>query len=455
MSTPRGISPHADAFLVASCYAHPENDEPTNTQTLPAGVYQFNWAIPSADPQVPKPSYFYDPWKQVLHANADELQDLPTESLLLFVHGFNNAPINAFARGEGFVRSSGLATAIGRESDRVTPSRAAQTAQGLKDQLSDHPEPGFKHLIAYTWPTAHSVWPGYILDKVQVTRFAAYALANLIVDLRIADPGRPLLLIAHSMGCFLTLKALNTLAVQRADEELPATLVNQMIFYAPDVNADALQVENTTARQGYGSRALDRVGRLTVYTSRHDNALIWSPFANVVNEESGGVGGGVRLGFCGLYNRELTHKNVTALDCSSIIYDHSDYFVQPCVVRDTAERLSEKGPFEPYAATQDIFPQGATECSQPERKYKRKIDIFTPGIVLLEKWEEQFLCPTTHRRRSLAYLLLLPLYLMVLFPMVTALVFRLFGDLGKEGVPTQSVEPPRPTSPEAIAPATR
>ena len=138
-----------------------------------------------------------------------------------------------------------------------------------------------------------------------------------------------------------------------------------MVFYAPDLNSDALEsallpgasasappdqslIDRKT--NGYGFQALDRVGRLTIYYSFHDNVLIWSPFGNLVTEESGGWAGRARLGWCGPYSLKATHENVVAVDCSACVYDHAAYFTRHEVLEHTARTLAEPLPTLPLPA---------------------------------------------------------------------------------------------------------
>ncbi|HEY7355911.1 MAG TPA: alpha/beta hydrolase, partial [Ktedonobacterales bacterium] len=289
----------------------------------------------------------------------------------------------------------------------------------------------YQHLIAFTWPGANSVFPGYLLDKEEVARFAAFSLANLLADLRASQPERRVLLVAHSMGCYLALKALNMLSTLRsaqAEKGVLPVIVDQMAFYAADVNADAIQSgplstqgagaratnrsENAAAqprqapaaagesddlnatmlarrRNGYGFQALDRVGRLTIYHSFHDNALIWSPLANFFTEESGGLGARARLGWCGPYNLDATHKNIVSVDCSACIYDHAAYFIRHEVLKHTAQVLAEPLvalPQRPYRAA-----PLQTKRDGAQQKAKRLWTWYTPAEMAREQWEKFFL----------------------------------------------------------------
>lgn len=147
--------------------------------------------------------------------------ELPSGDLVLVVHGFNCTAFGGIQTAY-YIRDSVAAWGL--------PLTAPDATQ----------RPGELRVVGFTWPCEHTLVPGYMDDKAAVARFAAFSLANLILDLRRAEPDRQIHIVAHSMGCFLTLKALNMVAVlHQRSIDLPA--VNQVVWLAPDINADALE----------------------------------------------------------------------------------------------------------------------------------------------------------------------------------------------------------------------
>ncbi|HEU5370265.1 MAG TPA: hypothetical protein VFU69_17465, partial [Ktedonobacterales bacterium] len=142
-------------------------------------------------------------------------------------------------------------------------------------------------------------------------------------------------------------------------------------------------------RNGYGFQALDRVGRLTIYYSFHDNALIWSPLANFFTEESSGLGGRARLGWCGPYNLDATHKNIVTIDCSACIYDHAAYFIRHEVLNHTAQTLAELPLMLPQLPYRARPLQTKADGAQPPAR--RLWTWYTPAEIAREQWEQFFL----------------------------------------------------------------
>jgi hypothetical protein len=449
------------ALFVATCRARPWIDDPKESLPLDGGDYQVAWAYPNRPDDPISTSFSYpDGWTVISHRSAasDAARALPPGDVLIVVHGFHDSAPQGVGAGEQVgsgldaqvsgVEATLQAAAALADQKRIggiskalsggkpaTQSDGVRLAQTLQSQL---PRPGtlYQHLIPFTWPAAHNVFPGYLLAKEEVARYAAFSLANLLADLRSTQPDRRILLVAHSMGCFLTIKALNMLALLRAAQPKPGDspiIVDQMVFYAPDLNADALESarlpgasmtglpgDSLIARRanGYGYQALDRVGRLTIYYSFHDNVLIWSPFGNLVTEESGGWAGRARLGWCGPYTLAATHDNVVAVDCSRCIYDHAAYFTRHEVLEHTARTLAEPLPTLPQPACPgerlSTTPKGAQEAA------RRLWTWYTPAEIAREAWERFFLYkPRWARWCAVALSLLLPI------AMIAGVVFGL------------------------------
>jgi esterase/lipase superfamily enzyme len=427
-------------LLAVTCRADPESSDPDNNLALPAGDYQLAWAYPvQTAPNAPL-SFTYDPWHYASRRKPlDDIADiLPGGDALIFVHGFLDSQPQGVSTGlqveQGLQRTAGPTAVFGMPP--MTQPGALRLAKTLDNRLPamrprDDPsaaaQPLYRHLIAFTWPTTHRT-TGYLMDKAEIARACAFSLANLISDLRAADPAggaaggnrvsalsaspraalpaRRVLVIGHSMGCFLVLKALAQLEALR-DEQPPEgeskLLIDQLIFYGADVNCDALQSDPQMSkalasspgsasishrRNGYGYQALNRVGRLTNYASFHDTALIWSPFANVFTEESDGAGGRARVGWCGPFTISTTHTNVVAVDCSACIYDHAAYFVRHEILEHTARTLAEPAPVVKEPATQP--PPLQTTAKGAQGPAHRLWTWYTPVEIIREAWERFF-----------------------------------------------------------------
>ena len=405
-------------LLAVTCRADPESANPDNDLALPAGDYQLAWAYPvQTAPDAPL-SFTYDPWHFASRRKPlDDIADiLPGGDVLIFVHGFLDSQPEGVSTGlqigQSLQRTAGPAAVSGMPP--MTQPGALRLAKALDNRLPamlprDDPsgpaQPLYRHLIAFTWPTTHRI-SGYLVDKEEIARACAFSLANLISDLRSIDPGRRILMIGHSMGCFLILKALTPLEALRSaqpPEGESGLLIDQLIFYAADVNCDALQADPQMSRalaaspgsasishrrNGEGYQALNRVGRLTNYASFHDNQLIWSPLVNAFTEESDGAGGRARLGWCGPFTLSTTHANVVAVDCSACIYDHAAYFVRHEVLEHTARVLAEPAPVIKEPATQAAPLQTTAKGAQGPAH--RLWTWYTPIEIIREAWERFF-----------------------------------------------------------------
>ena len=230
-----------NTLFVATCRARPWIDDPKESLPLDGGDYQVAWAYPD-NPDNPLTTTFSyrGGWTTISHRNAtnDAASALPTGDVLIVVHGFHDSAPEGVGAGEQVgtgldtqlagvgagpqeaaalanqKRTGGISKALSGGKP-ATQSDGVRLAQTLQNRL---PRPGtlYQHLIPFTWPCTHSVFPGYLLAKEEVARYAAFSLANLLADLRSAQPDRRILLVGHSMGCFLAIKALNILSVLRS-----------------------------------------------------------------------------------------------------------------------------------------------------------------------------------------------------------------------------------------------
>lgn len=235
--------PAHEMLLIATCRTGPESRLDV---ALEAGTYKLWLVDPDSDPDPSSgslPDAGGDSWRE--RRKPSRVKELPAGDVVVVIHGFNATA------------STGIETAAN--------VRDALVAWGLPVTDPEQPdlqEPGAVHVIGFTWPCEHTYFPGYMHDKATVARYAEFSLANLLLDLRAADrvsdppageqagPSRRrrIHVVAHSMGCFLLIKALNMLAVlHHMPVELP--VVDQVIFFAADLNADALEESTITVAQ--------------------------------------------------------------------------------------------------------------------------------------------------------------------------------------------------------------
>lgn len=150
----------------------------------------------------------------------------------IFIHGFN-------------------------ETFEKTALRTAQLAHDL----------GFKGApLFYSWPSQGDIG-GYLADGEQIDK-AAENLSILIARIVEDTKCRKLHLIAHSMGSRALSTALKIL--QKDDKyETIKKIVNQVIFTAADVDAEIFE-------QDIAPKILGSSGRITLYVSKKDKALVTS-----------------------------------------------------------------------------------------------------------------------------------------------------------------------------------
>ncbi len=376
----RSFEAWRDVLTLATCRADPNSTAPHAHVPLPAGHYHV-----ARVERVPARGKQTCGCRTCVDGGAFESRGhapLPEGPVAIVVHGFNCS------------EQSGIETAL--------HIRNALAAWGVpvaspEDEVSA--PPAELRVIGFTWPCEHSLTTGYAADKEAVARFAAFSLANLITDLRRAEPERSVAVVAHSMGCFLTLKALNMLAVLHAGDmtDQRAPLVDAVMWLAPDINADAPERSTPAATRarlryrlrerlplgrvgggwrrpvplapseaaplkpasdeahpldGYGYDAVGAVRHVAIYCSLRDEALWISPFANRITEEAGAAAGNIRLGWCGPLHPGLVvapdrddrveHRAVTLVDCTPIVSEHGDYFFHPVAQRDIAARLTSE-----------------------------------------------------------------------------------------------------------------
>jgi len=92
-------------------------------------------------------------------------------------------------------------------------------------------------IILYSWPSRASRW-SYLAD-LSNAEWTTPHLTRFLDALGAQTGGVPIHVLAHSMGSRAMLSALHALAVERSDR--PAPRFKQIIFAAPDVDADVFR----------------------------------------------------------------------------------------------------------------------------------------------------------------------------------------------------------------------
>ncbi|WP_439272032.1 alpha/beta hydrolase [Pseudochrobactrum sp. HB0163] len=147
------------------------------------------------------------------------------QELLIFVHGYNNNFADSTFRAAQFTHDYGL--------NSVT--------------------------VHYAWPSAASVGL-YVYDR-DSANFARDGLAELL-KLAAKTKARRILLVGHSMGSFVTMEALRTLALN--EEATTLKRINNVLLAAPDIDLDVFEKQ---------IRDIVPMPPMAVMVSRNDSAL--------------------------------------------------------------------------------------------------------------------------------------------------------------------------------------
>lgn len=197
------------------------------------------------------------------------------QEILIFVHGYNNNFADSTFRAAQFVYDYKLKS--------VT--------------------------VHYAWPSAASLGL-YVYDR-DSANFARDGLAELL-KLIAKTKAKRILLVGHSMGSFVTMEALRSLAL---NEEIQALKrLNSVMLAAPDIDLDVFekQLKDITPLPAMG-----------VLVSRNDSAL------NISGRITGGhsrVGDGTSI-------QTLQEYGITVIDASSVDGgDHSVFASSPTLM---------------------------------------------------------------------------------------------------------------------------
>ncbi len=188
-------------------------------------------------------------------------------------------------------------------------------------------------VVAFDWPS-QGIVSAYDPDLAAAKAAAPFLVPDGLMPLIGRMGGQPLHMICHSMGCYLTLRALRGVGEQVAE---PSVQLEQVIFAAADVEAEQL-------RKGAGGALVmaHRCKRLTNYYSVADKVL---SLAGVVN------GGRQRAGHIGLpdlkeanavdlYTTAQFRKHVPVADQDDTIISHNWYYGDDGFFRDAALTLA-------------------------------------------------------------------------------------------------------------------
>lgn len=161
-----------------------------------------------------------------------EFEENSERDLFVFVHGYNT----------GFVKAA---------------TRTAQMAHDMGNSVVP---------VLFSWPSRDST-VGYIADAA-VVRLSGRRLAVFLEDLAQRSGARTIHLVGHSMGNRALTDALEILALRRNAQPGDEPVFGQVMFAAPDVDAQLF------AKMAQVFRPLAK--RLTLYASSSDWALVSS-----------------------------------------------------------------------------------------------------------------------------------------------------------------------------------
>lgn len=193
----------------------------------------------------------------------DEFAEDDQTDLLLFIHGYNTSFEYA----------------------------AQRTAQMVHD-MGNGTVP-----VMFSWPSRDTTI-GYNADAA-VVRLSGRRLSRFLEDLVLRSGARSINVVAHSMGNRALTDALEIMALKRDARPGDQPILNQVMFAAPDVDADLFgEMANTFS-------PLAR--RMTLYASSTDWALVSSRKLHGSSPRAG-LGGDILL----------THPAIDSIDMSSL-----------------------------------------------------------------------------------------------------------------------------------------
>ena len=220
---------------------------------------------------------------------AERVASSPSKEAVVYIHGFNNSFENA----------------------------ARQTAQIALDARFDGAP------ILYSWPSKNRML-SYTEDE-ETIMWTTFHLRDFLQELAERSRATKIHLIAHSMGNRALVPALQMIASR--DSQRPSPF-DQIVLAAPDIGADVLSE--------YTPEISRSMGRLTLYASSNDDALLLSRFIHGATRA--GQGGG-KDGYL------LLAPGIDTIDASAMRTDfigHA-YFAQSGSIIDDIRRIFASG----------------------------------------------------------------------------------------------------------------
>ena len=204
-------------------------------------------------------------------------------------------------------------------------------------------------VVAFDWPS-QGIVTAYDPDLAMAKAVAPFlpAMLQLLVG-RLGS--QPLHLLCHSMGCYLTLRALRGVGEHAT---LPSVRLDQVIFAAGDMDAEQL-------RRGAGAALVmaHRCTRLTNYHSTADRVLSLSGIINGGRQRVGHIGMPdlIEDNAVDLYTTAQFRKYVPTADQSDYMISHNWYYSDDGFFRDAALTLA-----------------GTPEAAMPTRRATNTVD---------------------------------------------------------------------------------
>ncbi|OYR20165.1 PGAP1-like family protein [Brucella thiophenivorans] len=219
-------------------------------------------------------------------------QSLPkSRRVMVFVHGFNNTFEDSVYRFAQIVHDSGA---------EVAP-------------------------VIFTWPSRGSVFD-YNYDK-ESTNYSRDALETVLRKLADDPRVKDVIIMAHSMGSWLTVEALRQMAIRdkRVDPK-----ITDVILASPDLDVDVFNKQFRAMGKDHP--------RFTLFTSRDDRALRASRFISGNVDRLGQIDPSVEP-----YRSQLEQAGITVIDLTQLKagdrLNHGKFASSPEVVQLIGQRL--------------------------------------------------------------------------------------------------------------------
>ncbi|WP_187431261.1 hypothetical protein ROLI_027760 [Roseobacter fucihabitans] len=237
-------------------------------------------------------------WLDCVDAEGD------TDEVLIFVHGFNNDQFDVLSRFD-------------------------KIKNGLKQN-------GYRGAcIAFDWPSGGNVF-AYDSDKRNAKATARCLVQDAIIPLTERAPGRKINLLAHSMGAYLTLRAISDFD-DTATSGAGAWSLNEIMFVSGDADA------RWFGRGAWASLLLaHRSARFTNYFSQLDETLnLPAVIGNGLRKRVGraGMPPVVDAHHIDVYSHEQYLKDVPSKNQTSA-YSHQWWFDNAKFYKDLALTLA-------------------------------------------------------------------------------------------------------------------